>query len=426
MTASAPFPVLLTMPAYGGTLAAVRCLGRAGIPVTVASDAPAQAASWSRWTTRRVRCPPPQDQPRFLRWLLDFGEREPGHVLYPTCDDLAYLFAREAEDIRKSFLLYQPGLPTLLALLDKKALLAAAAQAGIESVRTWFPADDAALAAVAREARFPVLIKPRTQVLWPSLHKGTRVDRPEELPATYAAYVRRWRYAPLLVAERPDLARPMVQEYHSEAEQQIDSVTAFIDASGAFFAARAAVKVLQQPRRLGIGVCFEDAALDPRIGAALAALCRDTGYFGVFEAEFIRKGARRLLIDFNPRYYNQMGFEIARGLPLPLLVHAAAAGDEPRLRAAIRDAQATPAGAARIYCHRLALTITLAAQRLSGRMRAGDVQRWRAWYRRSRRHAVDATFDRQDLLPGLLATASELRRTLRHPRASFRAIVLNQ
>jgi predicted ATP-grasp superfamily ATP-dependent carboligase len=186
------------------------------------------------------------------------------------------------------------------------------------------------------------------------------------------------------------------------------------------------VKVLQQPRRLGIGVCFEDAALDPDLAAALAALCRGTGYFGVFEAEFIRKGDRRLLIDFNPRYYNQMGFEIARGLPLPLLVHAAASRDEPRLRAAVRDAQATPKGAARIYCHRLALAMILAAQRLSGRMCAAEVERWRAWYARSRRYAVDAAFRPQDLLPGFLATASELGRTLRHPRAFFRAIVLNE
>src|SRR6266436_4705611 len=84
-------PALLTMPGYGGTLAAVRCLGRAGIPVTVASEAPALPAAWSRWTTRRVRCPRPRDARAFMDWLLRFGEREPGHVLYPTSDDLAYL-----------------------------------------------------------------------------------------------------------------------------------------------------------------------------------------------------------------------------------------------------------------------------------------------------------------------------------------------
>jgi D-aspartate ligase len=424
-SAPASSPALLTMPGYGGTLAAVRCLGRAGIPVTVASDARLQPAAWSRWTSRRVRCPPPSDANRFMDWLLRFGEREPGHVLYPTSDDLAYLFAGLADDIRKCFLVYEPPVDTLLTLLDKKSLLFAARRAGIESALTWFPEDDAALERVARQARFPVLIKPRTQVLWPTLHKGTRVDRREDLAAAYSSYLRARRHSPALLAHRPDLARPMVQEYHSEAEEQIESVAGFIDAGGELFVARAANKLLQQPRRVGIGVCFEDTALEAPVGRAVAALCRDTGYFGVFEAEFIRSGDRRLLIDFNPRYYNQMAFEIARGLPLPLMVHAAARGDRPRLRAAVSAAQAADPGEARVYCHRSAAAIIIGAQRLSRRMDLGDVRRWREWYARHRGHAVDPVFDAEDVLPGLLATSGQLWQALRHPRAFVRSMVLN-
>lgn len=419
-------PALLTMPGYGGTLAAVRCLGRAGIPVTVASVAPGQPAAWSRWTTRRVACPPPGEAQRFMDWLLRFGECEPGHVLYPTCDDLAYLFARRAAEIRGSFQVYQPPLQALLAVLDKKSLLSAAARAGIESPATWFPEDERAVEGVAREARFPLLIKPRTQVLWPTLHKGTRVERPEDLVAAYSAYTRTKRHSPVLLAERPDLGRPMLQQYHPEAEEQIESVAGFIDASGSTFVARSARKVLQQPRRVGIGVCFEDAPLAPAAASAVAALCRDTGYFGVFEAEFIKSGDRRLLIDFNPRYYNQMAFEIARGLPLPLLVHAAACGAEAALGAAALEAQAARPGQAQVFCHRIALAMLVGAQRISGRMGAGDARRWRAWYARHHHRAVDAAFDAEDLLPGLLATGRELSRAIRRPRAFFRSLVLNE
>jgi D-aspartate ligase len=419
-------PALLTMAGYGGTLAAVRCLGRSGIPVTVASVTPGQPAAWSRWTTRRVGCPPSADPEPFMDWLLRFGEREPGHVLYPTSDDLAYLFARRGAELQSSFLAYQPSLPTLLALLDKKSLLSAATRAGIESPATWFPEDDPALERVAREARFPLLIKPRTQVLWPTLHKGTRVDRPQDLVHAYHAYMRTKRHSPALLAERPDLARPMLQQYHPEAEEHIESLAGFIDASGEIFVARGATKVLQQPRRVGIGVCFEDAPLDPTAAGAVAALCRDAGYFGVFEAEFIRSRDRLLLIDFNPRYYNQMAFEIARGLPLPLLVHAAACGDVAGLRSAALEAQAVQRGGARAYCHRFALAMIVGAQRLSGRMGAGDARRWRTWYGRNHRHAIDAAFDGEDLIPGLLATGRELSRAIRRPRAFFRSMVLNE
>jgi hypothetical protein len=424
--APASSPALLTMPGYGGTLAAVRCLGRAGIPVTVASDTPGQPAAWSRWTTRRVRCPRPSDPQRFMEWLLRFGERAPGHVLYPTSDDLAYLFARHAAEIQRSFLVYQPPVETVLDLLDKKYLLFAARRVGIESATTWFPEDDHALERIAREARFPLLIKPRTQLLWPTLHKGTRVDRPEDLVRAYSIYLRTRRHSPMLLAVRPDVARPMLQEYHSEAEERIESVAGFIDASGEIFVARAATKTLQQPRRVGIGVCFEDAPLDPAAAGAVAALCRDTGYFGVFEAEFIRNGDRRLLIDFNPRYYNQMEFEIARGLPLPLLVHAAARGDEPRLRCLTVEAQAAHVGEPRVYCHRSAMAMIVGAQRLSGRMGARDVQRWRSWSALHRDDAVDPVFDDEDLLPGVLATARQVWQAFRHPRAFVRSMVLNE
>lgn len=418
-------PVLLTMAGYGGTLAAARCLGRAGIDVTVASDGAGQPASWSRWTRRSVRCPDYRDSQRFIDWLLDFGSREPRHVLYPTCDDLAFLFARHAVELGERFLLYQPPLETVLALLDKRSLAAAAAAAGLQTPVTYLPADDAALERIAHEARFPLLIKPRTQVMFRTLNKGVRVQRREDLLEAYRGYLRANTYLPTLLAERPDIARPMLQEYYPEGEEDIHSVAGFADPGGKLFVARASRKVLQQPRRVGVGVCFEDAPLDPVESRGIAALCQTTGYFGVFEAEFIRVGDRRLLIDFNPRYYNQMGFEIARGLRLPLLVYAGARGDQGGLRREVREAQGRTDHGVRAWCHRFALSLMIAMQRLSGRMSADDVRHWREWSARHRDRTVDATFDREDILPALIDAGRHLKGALRHPRAFYRSIVMN-
>ena len=51
------------------------------------------------------------------------------------------------------------------------------------------------------------------------------------------------------------------------------------------------------------------------LAAAVARLCRGLGYFGAFEVEFLREGERRMVIDFNPRFYGQMAFDVKRGLP---------------------------------------------------------------------------------------------------------------
>src|SRR5262249_39902961 len=159
-------------------------------------------------------------------------------------------------------------------------------------------------------------------------------------------------------------------------------------------------------------------------------LCRNTGYFGVFEAELIRSGDRRLLIDFNPRYYNQMGFDIARGLPLPLLVHAAARGDLPRLRALAREAQRPQVDGARAYCHHLLLALLLGGQRLSGRMAGADTRRWRGWCAAHKGGVGGGGLGPADRVPGLLpaarrAAAWQLWPAVRRPRAFFRSIALN-
>jgi hypothetical protein len=81
---------------------------------------------------------------------------------------------------------------------------------------------------------------------------------------------------------------------------------------------RAARKALPWPRRLGLGLCYEHAEVDPDAASKGLALCRRIGYHGAFEAELIRRAGGLLLIDFNPRFYGQMSFDIARGSPLPL------------------------------------------------------------------------------------------------------------
>lgn len=415
------------MPGYGGTLAAARCLGRAGIPVVVASEAMGQPAAWSRWATRRVRCPPPLDADRFLEWLLRFGERERErerpHVLYPTCDALAFLFARHADELGRHFLLYQPPFATLRTLLDKGSLTAIARRAGLETPATWLPANEGDLERIGGEARFPLLIKPRTQVLLDTLNKGLRVERAADLAAAYRGYVRSNTYAAAAREALPEAMQPMLQEYHPQSEDDVHSVAGFLDSSGQLFVARAASKVLQQPRRVGVGVCFEDEPLDFQLTSRIAALCRATGYFGVFELELISVGERRLLIDFNPRFYNQMAFDIARGMPLPLLVYLGALGDQAALEAQVRAAAEQVERPVSAYCNRMVLGMMIAADTLANPARA---RHWRSWRDRHHGSIVDAAFEQGDRLPGVLAVAQQVRSLVRHPRAFLRGLATRQ
>src|SRR5262249_30598888 len=257
ISAAAESPVLLTMGAYHGTLAAARCLGAKGIPVAVADHDWFALAHWSRFVKPRHRCPRLEEAERYVSWLLDVGRRSPGCVLYPTGDDVAWLFARYRTDLDAYFHLYQPCLDAVYALLNKQRLYEACREAGLDTPATWLVDEGGDLDRLAADLPYPLVVKPQTQVLrWPH-NKGCVVYSREQLRDGYEQVVRSAAYSPLLLSHDPGVVRPVLQAFSPRAAQDIYSLSGFVDETGELFAIRASRKVLQRPRKLGVGLCFE-------------------------------------------------------------------------------------------------------------------------------------------------------------------------
>jgi predicted ATP-grasp superfamily ATP-dependent carboligase len=411
---------------FYGTLAAARCLGRAGVRVTLAEGDRLAPAGWSRYVNRRVSCPPVHDTDAFLSWLHAFGAAEPGHVLLPPSDDLAWLFAEDEAALRRSFVMLPTSLTTVEALLDKRALLEHCRAVGLDVPDTWFPASVEEAVTLGAEAGFPLVIKPRLQVLHRSGLKGLLIEDPIALREGYGRTVASDVYGERLRARRPDVVWPMLQRYYPAARESIYSLSGYAGAGGALLAVRAARKILQRPRKLGIGLCFEEAVVDEGLAARVEALCRRVGYQGVFEVELIEVGDRALVIDFNPRFYSQMAFDIDRGLPLPRLAYADAAGDEAGLAALVAAARAPRPPRGQVYCHRFLFELMLDGQRLSGHLDAAGARRWRRWWDEHRAAATDAVADPGDQLPWGADVVSHLASFARHPRSFVRSMVLDR
>lgn len=416
---------LLLGGGYYGTLAAVRTLGAAGVPVYAADASTRGPALHSRHVSERLVHPDVTDVSAFMKWLIAFGDSHPGTVLYPTNDHLAWLFALHREELGRHFLMYQPPESVILTLLDKKRLAIACTAVGIETPRTLYAESDDDVARVQNEASFPLLIKPRTQVFLESGVKGLLVGSSAELRARLEHYASLIGFHKVLTDVHPEIARPLFQEYLAAAETSIISVSGFVTRDGDLIC-RASMKVLQRPRKLGIGLCFEGRAVEPTLRDKLAALCRHVGYHGAFEAEFIVSGSARLLIDFNPRFFSQMAFDVARGLPIPLLAYHAARGDTPALRALLERARNEDEHIDYGYCHRSMLGLILALQRVSGRLSSAEVAHWRAWVRERAGRLTDAVTAADDRMPGLADTASWARHFLKHPRSFVQNFVMNR
>jgi D-aspartate ligase len=406
-------PVLLTDATWYGTLAAARDLGERGVPVIAGYDTATAPLRWSRHVDTTLRCPSTTDADAFVDWLHEFGERNPGYVLYPTSDDVAFLIAYHRATLSQLYRLFMPPLNSLMSVLDKSSLAESCRRVGLATPETWAPCGPEDLASLAQELPYPVLIKPRAQLLSSGSTKGVRVDSPCDLERAWSKVRDDLDFDRRAIEVAPELGLPIIQALHACSER-IYTIDGFVDGDGEIVGALACVKCLQIPRGAGPGVCFEAAELDPVTMSGLARLFRDVGFAGVFDVEFAFDGDSKLLIDVNPRFYNHMAFEIERGLPLPWYAYLAATGQRSTLRELGRSTRLSPPVGSGAYVHRLPMQLMLAAQRFSGNMTRRECREWRRWMRRHRSAGLhDPAFTRHDRLPGLL----DLVHQARYPRS---------
>jgi D-aspartate ligase len=399
--------VLLASATSGGTIAAVRDLGMRGFDVGVVSSYYLGAAAWSRHTARVYRAPAESQYQEFLEHVLAIGAADPGRILLPTSDETAWMYSQNASLLERNFRLYQPPIHCLRRILDKRLLSDAAIRAGLNVLPSWDPQDIDDLVALAPTLPYPILIKPRTHVHRLRNDKGVVVSSAPELIDQYQLFIAREHVPAVTKPALSEGNQPILQKFVRVGVEGVCSITGFIDRSGELLVTRAATKVFQRSQPVGVGVCFEALPSDPALSDAARRLCRELEYFGIFEIEFLRFDDQWAVIDFNPRLYNQLGLDIHRGMPLPLLACLDASGEAASLRQAVAKAQAEN-DERTVFCDRFTLRAILLAQTLTGRISSKNRTHWREWMRQHAAHSVDCAVEQGDRIPGIVHGLSEI------------------
>jgi hypothetical protein len=208
-------------------------------------------------------------------------------------------------------------------------------------------------------------------------------------------------------APLPNASFPILQQFVDVGSEGVHSVTGFIDRTGELFVTRQSRKVFLRSSPVGIGICFESQPASAELSRAVRRLCRELDYFGVFEVELVRFGEGWAAIDFNPRFYHQMGMDIRRGMPLPLLAYLDATGQTAQLRTAVARAQQDEAADV-VFQDRFTLALKLFADSITARISAADRAYWRAWIKKNAARAVDVAADPGDPAPGIVHVLSEI------------------
>jgi D-aspartate ligase len=413
--------MLLCNASYHGTLAAVRSLGRAGVGVLTVDPAFLASGRYSRYSNQHRRCPPFEMTDEWVEWLLRLGRTGPRRAIYATSDAVSFALARYRDELSAFFDLYQPSLDTIVCILDKSLLLQHAKAVGLDMPETWLPQSAEEAARIIRAAGGTFVMKPRSQLAVTNQIKGLVIDAAtNDGHADYSSLMRQGAHDQTFARQYPDAMLPMLQRYHPEASTTVLSVSGFRDITGAHVVMRGSHKILQRPRQLGIGLCFEEAEVAPELAERVLRLCQRIGYYGVFELEFILCDGQPLLIDFNGRFYNQLAFDIARGLDLPGLVHAGATGRKEEVASLIAIVPVGDQNRKFAFCNRLGLSVTLGLRRVLGGMSIEEAKRWRDWHKAHHGRVVDAVHDGGDPLPALIDVMQHFLQSIRHPRAFLR------
>jgi predicted ATP-grasp superfamily ATP-dependent carboligase len=298
--------VLVTDGELAGSLAAIRALASAGHEtwVSVTEGSGPTYGSCSRYAAGVVPTPDPSVNPAaYATYLRAEARRVRADVVIPGAEPallaLADLPARPAPP-----LVAVPQRAVLTRALDKELLQPAAAAAGLD-----VPATNIVKATEVRAGdsaiTFPAVVKPTRSEL---IAADGRLRRFAVTVAdTNAELADR-------IARLPS-ARALVQPYVSGDLYAI---------SGVMWKGRLRCSVHQLAQRLWpprSGIIAHAVTVDPiaSLDEAVTRFLRGFDWNGIFQLQFIRRGDRFLLIDFNPRLYASLALAVAAGANLPAI-----------------------------------------------------------------------------------------------------------
>jgi len=315
-------------PLHSGGVAAVRTLGRLGVPVYVTTEDALTPAAVSRYCAGhfRWRTTGHEDPASLVAALLRIG-RQIGRpaVLIPVDDEAAVLIAEHADELSGRFLFppIQPGLSRQLA--SKHELFGLCREHGVPAPESVLLSSAEDLTAFAAAARFPVVVKNAEPWVrrWAPAVGGTTVLRSAaELTA--------------LAAAAGESSTFIVQEYipHEEAEDWI--VHLYCDSGSNCQVLFTGVKLRSWPPNTGATACGV-SVLNPALADLAARFCKAVGFHGVadLDVRYDRRDGQYKVVDFNPRMGNQFrlfetdtGTDVLRALYLDMTGQSIPPGDQ--------------------------------------------------------------------------------------------------
>lgn len=359
-------------------LGIVRSLGRHGVPVCVIDDEQS-IARFSRYATYSVGTPSLREEQQTIDTVLSVGRRFGLHgwVLYPTRDETVAAFSRHRAALATCFRVPTPEWNTVQWVWDKRLTYRRASELGIPTPRTWYPRDVEELEEIPLSA--PLAIKPaiKEHFIYATKAKAWRANTRAELSSLFSR-----------AAAEVGPGEVMIQDLIPGGGEQQFAYCAFFK-KGRALASMVVRRRRQHPPEFGRASTFVEAIELPILETLSERFLRAIDYYGLVEMEYKldpRDGEYKLL-DVNGRTWGYHTIGSGAGVDFPHLLFADQMGAsiEPRRGRAgvnwIRLVTDLPTGVVEVLNRRLG---------------------WREYLRSLKNVHVEAVFNREDPLPGLM------------------------
>lgn len=296
-------------------LAAVRALGRVGIPVIGLDSDLEQPGAQTRYCTK-LPCPgfARGGQP-LLDCLLELGRdlerRGTKGVLIPTGDLNVELASEKREELEPYYHLSLPSKEVLRLFLDKKSFYKLAIERGFPLPRTWFTEGNHDIDAIASDIAYPCLIKPYMPTAAWRQTFDTRLFLADSRDMLRQLYE-------LIYPVHQDL---IIQEYMPGDDGQVCWGVTYLDREQRPLAKWAGRKLRQYPRGFGTATLAESLD-DPELAQMAVDILIGVGHRGYGVVEFKRDrrdGKRKITEATGGRTWFPHSIVTRSGINLPLL-----------------------------------------------------------------------------------------------------------
>ena len=298
-------------------LASVRALGRQGVPVIGIDDDLSRPGAHSRYC-RALDCPQFREGGEsLLAFLMDLGTRLPQRpFLWPSGDLNLRMMSDHREELARYYRFVLPSRKAVDMALDKRSFYAFAEARGFSVPLTRVATVDT-IAEVAREARYPSIMKPTLRdAAW-------RANHGVKLYEVHSAAELRARFDELA----PICPEILVQELIPGADTQLVFSLTYIDATGEPVSMFTGRKLRQYRPRFGTS-SMAQSEWNPAVASTTIDILRAMEYRGYGSVEFKQdpRDGRLRAIEVTARTWYPHGLSTRCGINLPYIAYCDALG----------------------------------------------------------------------------------------------------